>query len=289
MGVGNEPPASSLGAQSGMPATTSGVGKRAPSRSGGRPPLSGATPLNEALAPAGKKKTLKTPDGLNSNGSGKGRAQLEGGGSRAARASGADEPDEKPKKLKKKVPVPERDENDTSSGRMLNGRDGESKASSIMLSAVKKAVPARIPRRVPSVDSGGAASQVIDRTNPTSAFQPGSGGDRVGPSILAGLKAGSLTKPPSKKLPAPKTGPWRKIIMPTPQHIEWRAPMEYGFSVSGGGGWGSFDDDEPNEEVVEIPEDQVLTRIRIRIERTRVYECACACPRVIVYKLKYLL
>ena len=240
-------------------------GKRAPSRSGGARPA--GSPAVDALAPAGKKKVLKQVGGQDSapsptrlwtaNGAPKvlppTRADM------TSKALAETEPEEKPKKLKKKkAPGAE----DGQSSPLLltlralqgGGRDSEAKISGgIMQALVKKSSAST---RV-NESGGGAAGGRPDRSNPSSIFQPGSGGDRVGPSILAGLKAGSLTQPPSKKLPAPKTGPWRKIMIPTPKHIEWRAPMEYGFAVGGGGTWASFDDEVEQEPVIEIPPDQL--------------------------------
>ncbi len=240
-------------------------GKRAPSRTGARPVASGGAAV-DALAPSGRKKVLKQPGAPDANGAAKALAPSRAG--RASKAPAEAEPEEKPKKLKKKTApgaaAPEREDGESvlvQNLRALHSRDSESKgAAGVMQAAVKKAAGAtRVPvlRRIPSDEGGSAAGAKQDRSNPTANFPPGGGGDRVGPSILAGLKAGALTKPPSKKLPTPKTGPWRKIMMPTPQHIEWRAPMEYGFAVGGGGKWASFEDDEEEETVVEIPEDQV--------------------------------
>ena len=133
--------------------------------------------------------------------------------------------------------------------------DSRAKTVGLRMQAAVKKVGSRVPRRVPS-DGGPASSAAAppDRSNPTSSNAAGSGGDRVGPSILAGLKTGVLAKLPAKKMPAPKTGPWRKIICPTPQHVEWKAPMEYASSTAGG--WGSFDDDD-DEPQIEVPEDQM--------------------------------
>lgn len=269
-------------------------GKRAPSR-GARPVGSGGAAV-DALAPAGKKKVLKQPGAPDANGAASKAPQARA--ARAPKAPAEGEPEEKPKKLKKKTApgaaAPEREDGESvlvQNLRVLQSRDGEAKgAAGVMQTAVKKAAAAtRVPmaRRIPSDEGGGAAGAKPDRTNPTANLPGGSGGDRVGPSILAGLKAGALTKPPSKKLPAPKTGPWRKIMMPTPQHIEWRAPMEYGFAVDGGGTWASFEDEE-EEPAVEIPADQVGAQIctapcavhaqpRVRVEGVRV-SCQAGMP-----------
>jgi hypothetical protein len=258
-------------------------GKRAPSRAGARSAASGGAAV-DALAPAGKKKVLKPPSVPDANGAAKALPARAG---RATKAPAEAEPEEKPKKLKKKTApgaaASEREDGESvlvQNLRALHSRDSESKgAAGVMQAAVKKAAGAtRVPvlRRIPSDEGGSAAGAKPDRSNPTANFPPGGGGDRVGPSILAGLKAGALTKPPSKKLPTPKTGPWRKIMMPTPQHIEWRAPMEYGFAVGGGGKWASFEEEEEEEPAVEIPEDQVghARMCRRRVLCTRSRECA---------------
>jgi hypothetical protein len=233
-------------------------GKRAPSRSGGARPA--ASPAVDALAPAGKKKVLKQLCGPDSAPSPPTRLSTANGAPKVlppARTESAEtEPEEKPKKLKKKKAPGAEDGESSPLLRALQGggRGSEAKISAGMMQALVK--KSSVSTRV-NESGGGAAGGRPDRSNPSSIFQPGSGGDRVGPSILAGLKAGSLTQPPSKKLPAPKTGPWRKIVMPTPQHIEWRAPMEYGFAVAGGGTWASFDDEVEQQPVIEIPPDQL--------------------------------
>jgi len=224
-----------------------GTGKRAPSRA---KTLALAALLDE-LAPVGRKKSIKPGDGgvhIISAGAGKKKAAKE-----------AVPPEDKPKKLKKR-----QDAIDAGSERETPDKELRSKLVILTMHAAapkrvspavqgRKAPPAGV-RRAPSFSEGSAAAPCsapeADRSNPTAAKALGSGGDRVGPSILAGLKIGALMRLPSKKLPAPRTGPWRKIVCPTPQHIEWRPPMEYATVSGNGSGWACFDEEEEELAVV---------------------------------------
>jgi hypothetical protein len=166
---------------------------------------------------------------------------------------------EKAIKLKGKKAGMSGQEGDGADLNMRGGKQAGSLLQALAQAPVGKNVASRVRRTTTSSDGAGVAS--MDRlvsAEGISGNPAGSGGERVGPSILAGLKAGKLSQPPSKQISAPKTGPWRKIAMPTPLHVDWKAPLEYALNSSGtsSSGWSGFDDAEKPIAVI-VPEDQL--------------------------------
>jgi hypothetical protein len=213
--------------------------------------------IGDAVVSAGKKKALKPAASAN--------------GAKAnppLRGKAAGEPEET-RKLKKKItsgvvdraqsPVAGRQNSQARSGREPE-ESARVRTAGTLLQAVVKKPATRVPRK-PS-DESSSSSGAVDRSNPTGSSAQGSGGDLRIESVIGRVSANALKVAPRKIL-APKTGPWRKILFPTPHHIDWAAPMEYALTAgsAAGGGWASFDDyeeEEPSEQALNDQEDPAM-------------------------------
>eukprot|EP00960_Hanusia_phi_P051079 760589-Hanusia_phi.AAC.2 len=75
----------------------------------------------------------------------------------------------------------------------------------------------------------------------------GSRGGMGGGGLLSQLE-GARREGPGLRIAAAKSSPWRKLIVSTPLHCEWRAPAEYAAGGASSSLWGGAGDDDDDDD-----------------------------------------